>query len=499
MTQTLQNKLSNSKKARWTALILVSITMMLGYFFTDVMSPLEPLLTEARGLTEAQGGTGFGLGWTSDEYGFFSGAYGYFNVFLLLLFLGGVILDKFGIRFTGIMSTILMFLGAILKWYAVSHNFEGTINVQFFGEYQTQVVLAATGFAIYGVGCEIAGVTVTKILVKWFTGHELALAMGLQVALARIGTACTLAYSLPFAMGKHIEYVDTHSVGDFFANINAGIINGLTSLKDFLGLSSGVQASVALGAAMLCIGMIAYLVYCVMDKKEDASAAAIQAENEEGFKFSDLKILFCNRGFWYIAVLCLMFYAGVYPFLKFATKLMVMKYSVPESTAGLIPAMLPFGTIFLTPIFGSIYDKFGKGATLMLIGSVLLTIVHVTLALPLNSWIIAIIAMTVLGIAFGLVPSAMWPSVPKIIPMEYLGTAYALIFYIQNIGLALVPVWIGKVNQANTMTDGKTIDYTESMTIFAIFGVVAIIISLLLIFEDKRKKYGLEKPNIERN
>lgn len=209
MTQTLQNKLSNSKKARWTALILVSVTMMLGYFFTDVMSPLEPLLTEARGLTEAQGGTGFGLGWTSDEYGFFSGAYGYFNVFLLLLFLGGVILDKFGIRFTGIMSTILMFLGAILKWYAVSHNFEGTINVPFFGEYQTQVVLAATGFAIYGVGCEIAGVTVTKILVKWFTGHELALAMGLQVALARIGTACTLAYSLPFAMGKHIEYVDT--------------------------------------------------------------------------------------------------------------------------------------------------------------------------------------------------------------------------------------------------------------------------------------------------
>ena len=180
MTQTLQNKLSNSKKARWTALILVSITMMLGYFFTDVMSPLEPLLTEARGLTEAQGGTGFGLGWTSDEYGFFSGAYGYFNVFLLLLFLGGVILDKFGIRFTGIMSTILMFLGAILKWYAVSHNFEGTINVPFFGEYQTQVVLAATGFAIYGVGCEIAGVTVTKILVKWFTGHELALAMGLH-------------------------------------------------------------------------------------------------------------------------------------------------------------------------------------------------------------------------------------------------------------------------------------------------------------------------------
>lgn len=498
MTQAIQKKLSDSKKARWTALIIVSVTMMLGYFFTDVMSPLESLLTEARGLNEAQGGTGLGLGWSSDEYGFFSGAYGYFNVFLLLLFFGGIILDKFGIRFTGIMSTILMFGGAVLKWYAVSHNFEGTTNVPFFGTYQTQVVLAAVGFAIYGVGCEIAGITVSKVIVKWFTGHELALAMGLQVALARIGTACALAYSLPFALGKHIEYVDASSIGAIFKNINAAIINGLVSIKELLSLPSGVQASVFLGAAMLCAGMIAFLVYCVMDKKEDASAAAIQATSEEGFKFSDLKTLFCNRGFWYIAVLCLMFYAGVFPFLKFATKLMVMKYGVPDDTAGLIPAMLPFGTIFLTPFFGSIYDKYGKGATLMLIGSVLLTIVHITFALPLNSWVLAIIVMVILGIAFGLVPSAMWPSVPKIIPMELLGTAYALIFYIQNIGLALVPVWIGKVNQANTMADGKTINYTESMTIFACFGAVAIIISLLLILEDKRKGYGLQKPNIEK-
>lgn len=453
-TEAIQQKLSDSPSARWTALIIVSFTMMFGYFFTDVMSPLEPLLTAAK----ADGG----LGWTSDEYGFFSGAYGYFNVFLLLLFFGGIILDKCGIRFTGVLSTVLMFGGALIKWYAVSHQFDGTIAVPFFGTYQSQVVFAACGFATYGVGCEIAGITVSKVIVKWFTGHELALAMGLQVALARIGTAAALAFALPFAKAM-----------------------------------GGVPASVALGAAMLCIGMIAFIVYCVMDKKEDASAASLETESEEGFKFSDLITLVCNRGFWYVAVLCLMFYAGVFPFLKFATKLMVMKYDVPEATAGLIPAMLPFGTIFLTPFFGGIYDKYGKGATLMLIGSCLLTFVHVVFALPIHSWIVAIAVMIVLGIAFGLVPSAMWPSVPKIIPMKLLGTAYALIFYIQNIGLALVPVWIGKVNQANTDANGM-IDYTQTMTIFACFGVVAIVISLLLLLEDKRKGYGLQQPNIQK-
>ena len=192
-----------------------------------------------------------------------------------------------------------------------------------------------------------------------------------------------------------------------------------------------------------------------------------------------------------------MFYAGVYPFLKFATKLMIFKYGVDASMAGLIPAMLPFGTIFLTPLFGSVYDKYGEGATLMIIGSCLLTLVHVIFALPINSWVLAIVMMLILGIAFGLVPSAMWPSVPKIIPMKLLGTAYALIFYIQNIGLALIPVWIGKVNQANTGADG-VIDYTETMTIFAAFGVIAIVISFLLLLEDKRKGYGLQQPNVKK-
>ena len=456
MTEAIRHKLSDSKSARWTALLIVSLTMMAGYFFTDVMSPMEALLT-ADPAKEAMG-----LGWSSDEYGFFSGAYGYFNVFLLLLFFGGIILDKFGIRFTGILSTVLMFGGALIKYWAVSQSFEGTMTLPLgIGTYSTQVVWAVLGFAIYGVGCEIAGITVSKVIVKWFTGHELALAMGLQVALARIGTAGALAVALPFA-------------------------------KSF----DGVHASVALGAAMLCAGMLAFLVYCVMDKKEDASAATAANGSEEGFKLSDLVILVKSPGFWCVALLCLMFYAGVFPFLKFATKLMVFKYGVDADVAGLIPAMLPFGTIFLTPFFGGLYDKIGKGATLMIIGSVLLTLVHFIFVLSFHSYLLAIVCMIILGIAFGLVPSAMWPSVPKIIPMKLLGSAYALIFYIQNIGLSLVPVWIGKVNQQNTGADG-VIDYTQTMTIFAGFGAVAILISFLLLFLDKKKGYGLQKPNVK--
>ena len=458
MKTTLQQKLSDSPAMRWTALIIVSVTMMFGYFFTDVMSPLEPLLTAAKG---SEGG--LGLGWSSSEYGWFSGAYGLMNVYLLLLFFGGIILDKFGIRFTGVLSTALMFGGALIKWWSVSQDFgDSTIWVPFGGNVQAQVAYAGLGFAIYGVGAEIAGITVSKVIVKWFTGHELALAMGLQVALARIGTAVALGASLPIAK----------SLG-------------------------GVSTSVGLGAACLCIGMISFIVYNVMDKKEDAAAAAnATSSSEDGFKFSDLTILLTNKGFWYITLLCLMFYAGVFPFLKFATKLMVFKYGVDPELAGLIPAMLPFGTIFLTPLFGSIYDKKGQGATLMIIGSILLTIVHITFALPVSNVVLAIGVMIILGIAFGLVPSAMWPSVPKIIPMKLLGTAYAVIFYIQNIGLSMVPMWIGAVNDKNTDASG-IIDYTESMTIFAAFGATAILIAFLLLLEDKKKGYGLQKANIK--
>jgi nitrate/nitrite transporter NarK len=457
MTEKLQKRLNDSAAARWGALIIVSFTMMCGYFITDVMAPLEDLLTKLP----SEGG----LGWSSDDYGFFSGAYGYINVFLLMLFFGGIILDKCGIRFTGVASSGLMLLGTLIKWYALKSDFGA--DVQLFGM-PMQVVLASLGFAVFGMGAEITCITVTKVIAKWFTGHELALAMGLQVAMARIGTAAALACSLPLAQKM-----------------------------------GSVAAPVLLGAALLCVGFLAYLVYCVMDRKLDASATADQTttEEEEGFHFSDLKLIFSNKGFWLIAILCVLFYSGVFPFLKFATKLMIYKYGVEPELAGLIPAMLPFGTILLTPVFGSLYDRLGKGATLMIIGSAMLTLVHVLFALPLlNVWWFAILIMIVLGIAFSLVPSAMWPSVPKIIPMRQLGSAYAIIFYIQNIGLSMVPLLIGSVIEkyaTKVTAEGVTYDYTVPMSIFAVFGVIAIIVAVILKRADKTENYGLEKPNIE--
>lgn len=455
VTQKIQKKLSDSPAARWTALAIVSFTMMCTYFITDVMASLEVILTTPV----AEGG----LGWTSSDYGFFSGAYGYINVFLLMLFFGGIILDKCGIRFTGTMSCSFMVIGVLLKWYALSHDFgEGT-----FMGYHLQAVYAALGFAIFGMGAEITGITVSKVIIKWFTGHEVALAMGLQVATARIGTAVALACSLPMARA-----------------------------------AGSVSFPVLVGGACICIGLIAYLVYCVMDKKLDQSAESVAEEKEEGFQLKDLKLIFTSKGFWLITILCLMFYAGVFPFLKFATKLMIAKYHVEPEIAGLIPAMLPFGTILLTPVFGSLYDRIGKGATLMVIGSVMLTVVHVLFALPLlNVWWFAVIIMVILGIAFSLVPSAMWPSVPKIIPMKQLGSAYAIIFYIQNIGLSMVPLLIGWVidRYSTIRTPDGTVsyDYTLPMCIFALFGFVAILIAWGLKREDSVKGYGLEQRNMK--
>ena len=459
MVEIIQKKLSESAGARWTALIIVAFTMMMGYFLTDVMSPLQDMLEQP-----IKNG-GFGMGWTSSEYGFFSGSYGIINVFLFMLFFGGIILDKMGIRFTGTMSCILMVIGAFIKFYAIQFiSPEHTFSI--FGiDYKIQVWIASLGFAIFGMGCEICGITVSKILAKWFTGHGMALAMGIQVALARLGTA----------MALFISPIIAHK----FNNISMPIL---------------------LGAICLCTGLLGFIVYTVMDKKLEKSVEAEKTGNEveeEGFKFSDLNVIFTSPGFWLITLLCLLFYSGVFPFLKFATKLMIAKYGVDSEFAGVIPAVLPFGTIFLTPIFGIIYDRIGKGATLMIIGSLMMTLVHICFALPiLNTGAFALILMIVLGIAFSLVPSAMWPSVPKIIPMKQLGSAYAIIFYIQNIGLTLVPMLIGNVLQANTV-NGK-MDFTSTMWIFASFGVVAVILATFLRILDGKKHYGLQQANIKK-
>ncbi len=401
--ETITRTLRDSKTARWVALAVVSFTMLCGYYLTDVMAPL-------KGLLEGQ------LFWDSSEFGFFTSAYGWFNVFLLMLIIGGIILDKMGVRFTGLMAAMIMVVGTALKYWAIStHSLDGQTWHILFWDTKAQVFMAALGFAIFGVGVEIAGITVSKIIVKWFKGKELALAMGLEMATARLGTALALSTSVPVA-------------------------------KAF----NTVSAPVLVCLIMLCIGLIAFFIYTFMDKKLDASLALVEKPadftDEEAFRISDIFKIITNKGWWYLAILCVLFYSAVFPFLKYATDLMVQKFHINEDWAGVIPAMLPFGAILLTPFFGNMYDRKGKGASIMIIGAILLIIVHLAFTVPfLNHWLIAIFLIMILGVGFSLVPSAMWPSVPKIIPENQLGTAYALVFWVQNWGLMGVPALIGWV------------------------------------------------------
>ncbi|HUW07733.1 MAG TPA: MFS transporter [Williamwhitmania sp.] len=391
--------LRDSKKARWTALIIVSLSMFGAYYFNYALSPVKPMLESI-------------LGWNSSDFGIYTSSYTWFNVFLFMLIFSGIILDKMGIRFTGIMATLMMVIGTGLNYWALIHVFPD--GAMIFG-IKTQVVISAIGFGIFGVGSEAGGITVSKAIVKWFKGKEMALAMGMQMSIARLGTAVALGIALPLAT--------TYSY----------------------------SSPVLLAFVFMLIALTAFIIYMVMDKKLDASLAQSSNGNdaEEAFELKDILFIIKNKGFWYIAILCVLFYSAVFPFLFYATDLMINKYHVNPNLAGAIPALLPFGTIFLTPLFGTFYDKKGKGATIMIIGALILIFVHGILTVPfLNAWWLAAAMVIILGIGFSLVPAAMWPSVPKIIPERQLGTAYAVIFWIQNIGLWAIPLLLGVVLNA---------------------------------------------------
>ena len=408
MTEVIRQRLNDSPFARWTVLFIVATAMMMGYFVNDVMSPLETML-------EASKEDG-GLGWSSSDYGFFSGSSGLINVFLLMLFFSGLILDKMGIRFTGTLACSLMVIGTLIKFMAITQDFE-TVHIPIFDtDMSGSVACASLGFAIFGVGYEMTGITVSKAMVRWFTGHELALAMGIQLAMARLGTAAALSISAPIA--RHFT------------------------------LSTPLLLSLA---------------------------------------FLTLR----NPGFWLITLFCVLFYSAVSPFLKFSTKLMVMKYGVDADIAGFFSSIAPFGTILMTPLFGLIYDRYGKGVTLVITGALMLTAVHFGFSLPIHSSTIAIALMVILSIGYSLAPAALWPCVPKIIPLKCLGTAYSMIFFIQNFGRAIIPMFIGRANETDP-------SYTTSMLIFGFTALGAALTAIAMYNVNRKKGYGLQLPNIKK-
>ena len=542
--------LRDSEAMRWTALLLLAFAMFCSYIFMDILSPIKDLMQSTRG-------------WDSTAFGTMQGSETFLNVFVFFLIFAGIILDKMGVRFTALLSGAVMLVGATINWYAVTEAFQGsaldtwfTNNLNYIPGFDelgispfylgmpASAKFAAVGFMIFGCGVEMAGIMVSRGIVKWFKGREMALAMGSEMALARLGVATCMIFSPMFAR---------------------------------LGGVVDVSRSVAFGVILLMIAMIMFVVYFFMDRKLDAQTGEAE-EKDDPFKVSDLGAILSSSGFWLVALLCVLYYSAIFPFQKYAVNMLqcnltfhqldpnsfwasntvtVVQYLIMLVVAGTsfasnfvrkslkaplltitVVALVTFcymgymrqsaSTVFsvfpllavgITPILGNYVDHKGKAASMLIIGSLLLIACHLTFAFVLPAFrgneiagiITAYATILVLGASFSLVPASLWPSVPKLVDAKIIGSAYALIFWIQNIGLWLFPMLIGKVlDQSNpelvaavkngTMSAEQaatSYDYTNPLLMLAALGVAALILGVVLKQVDKAKGLGLEEPNIK--
>ncbi|HOE37949.1 MAG TPA: MFS transporter [Bacteroidales bacterium] len=551
MVEKTKTLLRDKASARWTALILLSFAMFCAYIFMDILSPIKDLLESTRG-------------WDSTAFGTYAGSETFLNVFILFLIFAGIILDKMGVRFTAILSGIVMLIGAVINWYAVTETFMGSSLELWFTENLNYIPIfdelgvspfyrgmpasakfSAVGFMIFGCGVEMAGITVSRGIVKWFRGKEMALAMGSEMALARLGVATCMIFSpvIANAFGR-----------------------------------PDVSRSVAFGVVLLMIALIAFIAYAFMDKKLDAQTGEAE-EKDDPFRVRDLGKIFTSLGFWLVALLCVLYYSAIFPFQKYAVNMLqcnldfvkpeegsfwasnlvaVVQYIVmlvvaatafasnfvkkrqvqfsllavsiisllvfcymayQRQSAESIFAVFPLLAVGITPILGKYVDNKGKAASMLMLGSTLLIVCHLTFAFILPEFkgnniggvIVAFLTILVLGASFSLVPAALWPSVPKLVDSKIIGSAYALIFLIQNIGLWLFPLLIGKILDwsnpeiAQAVADGTmtsteasiSYDYTNPLIMLAMLGVAALILGFVLKSVDKKRGYGLELPNIQ--
>ena len=535
----MKQTLRDSAALRWTALLLLALAMFCAYIFVDILSPIKDLMQSQRG-------------WDSDAFGTMQGSETFLNVFVFFLIFAGIILDKMGVRFTALLSGAVMLIGACIKWYAVSDSFIGsgletwfTNNLNhipvfeqlgvspFYEGMPASAKVAAVGFMIFGCGTEMAGITVSRGIVKWFKGREMALAMGSEMALARLGVATCMIFS------------------PFFAKLGGNV---------------SVSRSVAFGVVLLCIAMMMLVVYFFMDKKLDSQTGEAE-EKDDPFKISDLGQILTSSGFWLVSLLCVLYYSAIFPFQKYAVNMLqcnltftevpadsfwgsesvtivqyvimlivaaaafmfnfmkkpTIKYSMltisivalisycymgyMRQSAESIFAVFPLLAVGITPVLGNYVDHKGKAASMLVLGSMLLIACHLTFAFILpelkgnqvGGVIVAYLTILVLGASFSLVPASLWPSVPKLVDSKGIGSAYALIFWIQNIGLWLFPLLIGKVLIATNegVTDATQLNYTAPLIMLAGLGVAALIIGFILKIVDKKKGIGLEEPNIK--
>ena len=456
MVERLQQTLRDSAVARWSVLVLVASMMFFAYMFVDMLSPLASLLEKTHG-------------WDQGDFGTYAAGEYLVNVFGFLI-IAGIILDKMGVRFTGVLSASLMVLGAGIKLFALywpEANTVGWLN-SWWTDMPGSAKLAMFGFMIFGMGCEMAGTTVSKILAKWFKGKEMALAMGLEMAIARVGVFAAMWLAPKFSTW----YAAADGTGS-------------------------VVAPMLFAGCLLVVGLLNFTIFTVMDTKFDKQLVAIGEKSEDGsedeFRISDLGQIFKSKMFWIVALLCVLYYSAIFPFQRFATNFLEETLRIPNDEAAGLFKWFPILAMVLTPLLGAFIDNKGKGATMMMLGAIIMTACHLTFAFILPAYPskeLALVTILILGVSFSLVPASMWPSVPKIIDEKVLGSAYCLIFWVQNIGLCLVPMLIGKLRVA---TGG----YFVPMLVFSSFGVLAFILSFMLKAEDKRKGYGLEEPNIK--
>ena len=543
--------LRDSAAARWTALLLLAMAMFFAYIFMDVLSPIKDLMESTRG-------------WDSTAFGTYAGSETFLNVFIFFLIIAGIILDKMGVRFTAILSGLVMLTGACINWYAVTESFMGSSLETWFSNHLNYIPLfdelgvspfyagmpasaklASIGFMIFGCGAEMAGITVSRGIVKWFKGKEVALAMGSEMALARLGVATCMIFSPVFAR--------------LFGRVD-------------------VSRSAAFGLILLMIALIMFVVYFFMDKKLDAQTGEAE-EKDDPFRISDIGQILRSQGFWVVALLCVLYYSAIFPFQKYAVNMLQcnltftqlaegdfwasnsvtliqyfvmitiaatafisnfskkasLKYGLllvsfvflicycyiayKRQSAEAIFAVFPLLAVGITPILGKYVDHKGKAASMLVLGSVLLIVCHLTFAflLPqlkgneIGGVSLAFVTILILGASFSLVPASLWPSVPKLVDSKIIGSAYALIFWIQNIGLWLFPLLIGKILKASnpdivqsleagTMSPAEaatSYNYTNPLLMLAMLGLVALLLGLYLRVVDRKKGYGLEEPNIK--
>ena len=548
---TATSTLRDSAAARWTALLLLAMAMFFAYIFMDILSPIKDLMESTRG-------------WDSTAFGTYAGSETFLNVFIFFLIIAGIILDKMGVRFTAILSGLVMLTGACINWYAVTESFMGSSLERWFSDNLNYIPLfdelgvspfyagmpasaklASIGFMIFGCGAEMAGITVSRGIVKWFKGKEVALAMGSEMALARLGVATCMIFSPVFAR--------------MFGRVD-------------------VSRSAAFGLILLMIALIMFVVYFFMDKKLDAQTGEAE-EKDDPFRISDIGQILRSQGFWIVALLCVLYYSAIFPFQKYAVNMLqcnltftqlaegdfwasntvtIIQYFVmitiaataftsnfskkaslkyglllvslvflvgycfiayKRQSAEAIFAVFPLLAVGITPILGKYVDHKGKAASMLVLGSVLLIVCHLTFAFVLPMFkgneiggvALAFVTILILGASFSLVPASLWPSVPKLVDSKIIGSAYALIFWIQNIGLWLFPLLIGKILKASnpdivqsleagTLSPAEaatSYNYTNPLLMLAMLGLVALLLGLYLRVVDRKKGYGLEEPNIK--